>query len=69
MRIAVYQFAFVVRSEERGSTGDRLGSSATNRVRHRGKDAGSFVLRWYENGQRRRWNLRTGKTLVAITEL
>ena len=44
MRIAVYQFAFVVRSEERGSTGYRLGSSSTNRVRHRGKDAGSFVL-------------------------
>jgi hypothetical protein len=37
MRIAVYQFAFLVRSEERGSTGDRLGSSATNRVRHRAR--------------------------------
>lgn len=44
----------------------------TNRVRHNGKDAelgGSFVLRWYENGQRRRRNLRTGDTLVAISEL
>lgn len=43
----------------------------TNRVRHNGKDAelgGSFVLRWYENGQRRRRNLSALRALI-FTEI
>jgi integrase/recombinase XerD len=43
----------------------------TTRVIHNGKEAelgGSFVLRWYENGQRRRRNLETGDAVVAMTE-